>query len=82
MLARCIANTGQHFSNFPKKPFGWSEHTVYGQLEIGKDYRLLGMIMLDGWLYYFISNFVASPCPSELFNLVDHKLPSTWHFKI
>ena len=81
MKVICKSNTGKALTGYERKPLGCSEITQYGQLEIGKEYLVMGMIMSKGYLSYLVDDGVISACPYQLFEIIDNKLTSNWYFK-
>lgn len=81
MKVKCISNTGKALNGYQRKPLGSSDITQYGQLEISKEYIVMGMIMSEGYLSYLVDDGVISACPYQLFEVIDNKLTSNWFFK-
>lgn len=82
MTAKCIYNTGEVLLRYERRPLGTSKETRYGELEIGKEYLVMGMILKSGYLTYLIDDTgIISACPSPLFEVVDTWLPADWYFK-
>ena len=83
MKIKCIRNTiirGEEYSLSYKTS---SEVVKYGELEIGEDYIVMGMILKQGSLFYLIdSGRIISACPHILFQIIDHILPASWYFKV
>ena len=63
------------------KPLSVSNDTQYGQLEIGKEYLVMGMVLFDEQLCYLIDDGIISVCPYQLFEVIDSRITSTWHFR-
>lgn len=68
--------------NYQRRAASVSEDTQYGQLEIGKDYLVMGIISFDEMLCYLINDGVISACPAKLFEVLDGKLPLNWYFNL
>ncbi|GLB54007.1 hypothetical protein NBRC110019_30480 [Neptunitalea chrysea] len=82
MIVKCIHNTGAALTGYERKPLGTSEHTQYGELDIGKEYLVMGMIMKRGYLTYLLDDSgIISACPSQLFDISNSTIPVDWHFK-
>lgn len=82
MIAKCIYNTGRALISYERKPLGTSEQTQYGELEVGKEYLVMGMIMRNGYLTYLIDDSgIISACPCQLFEVLDNIIPTNWYFK-
>ncbi|PTT02548.1 hypothetical protein DBR11_04475 [Pedobacter sp. HMWF019] len=81
MKIKCLYNTGEILMNSQRKPKYVSENTKYSQLKIGEEYLVLGILMIDGLLYYLVDDGgIISECPSLLFCIIDNKLPDDWFF--
>ena len=82
MVVKCIYNTGKVLLDYDRKPLGASEYTTYGQLEVGEESLVMGMIMRQGYLTYLLDSAgVISTCPSQLFEVLNNRIPTIWHFK-
>ena len=82
MVVECLYNTGAILLHYDKKPLGVSAETEYGELDIGKKYLVMGIIMKSGYLTYLIDDFgTISACPSYLFRVIDNTIPTNWYFK-
>ena len=91
MKIRCINNTGLSLRSYEYEPitnkevfgrFGVSEMAEYG-IEIGKEYLVMGLITFETYQAYLIDdNGVISACPCQLFEVVDSKVNSNWHFRL
>jgi hypothetical protein len=83
MIIKCIRNTsirGEEYS-FAYNPF--SDIVEHGELEIGEEYIVMGMILKKGAIYYLInSGTVISASPYILFQITNHSIPNNWYFKI
>jgi hypothetical protein len=91
MKIRCINNTGANLRSYEYEPiankgvfgrFGVSEMAEYG-IEIGKEYLVMGLITFQTYQAYLIDdNGFISACPCQLFEVVDNKVNSNWHFRL
>lgn len=91
MKIRCINNTGTNLRSYEYEPitnkevfgrFGVSEIAEYG-IEIGKEYLVMGLIIFQTYQAYLIDdNGFISACPCQLFEVVDSKVNSNWHFRL
>lgn len=91
MKIRCINNTGVSLRSFEYEPitnkevfgrFGVSEMAEY-EIEIGKEYLVMGLITFQTYQAYLIDdNGFISACPCQLFEVVDNKVDSNWHFRL
>lgn len=91
MKIRCINNTGISLRPYEYElittkevfgRFGVSEMGNY-DIEIGKEYLVMGVIVFQTYQAYLIDDngFIAT-YPCHLFELIDSKLNSNWHFRI
>ena len=81
MKIKCLFNTGEILLEYSRRPLGTSKETQYGQLEINKEYFVMGMIIGEGTLDYLIDDSgIISACPYQLFEIIDNRLPSNWFF--
>lgn len=82
MIVKCIHNTGAALTGYVRKPLGTSEDSEYGELDIGKEYLVMGIIMKRGYLTYLIDDSgIISACPNQLFEISNSNIPTDWHFK-
>ncbi len=91
MKIRCINNTGESLRSYEYEPitnkevfgrFGVSEMAEFG-IEIGKEYLVMGLITFQTYQAYLIDdNGFISACPCQLFEVVDNKVNSNWHFRL
>ena len=91
MKAKCIYNKGEDLRAYENKSlrkeelgrFGATGYTEYGQLEIGKEYLVMGMIFFESYLAYLIDDSgIISACPCQLFETTDNKVNPDWHFRL
>lgn len=91
MKVRCIYNTGEALRPHEYKPlekeilgrFGATGYTQYGELDIGKEYLVMGIIIFETYQAYLIDDSgLISACPCQLFEVVDDKVGSNWHFRL
>ena len=81
MKIKCIYNTGEILMKSQRKPLYVSEKTQYGELEIGREYLVMGILMNEGFMDYLIDgDGIISSYPSKLFDIVDRELPVNWFF--
>lgn len=91
MKIRCINNTGLSLRSYEYEPitnkevfgrFGVSEMAEYG-IKIGKEYLVMGLITFQTYQAYLIDdNGFISACPCQLFEVIDNKVNSNWHFRL
>ncbi|QQV02989.1 MULTISPECIES: hypothetical protein [Chryseobacterium] len=93
MKVRCINNTGEALRPYEYKSlkkemlgrFGTTGHTAYsdGGLTIGEEYIVMGIIIFETYQGYLIDyGGLPSICPCQLFEVIDSKVKSNWHFRL
>jgi len=92
MKVRCLYNRGEDLRLFEYKPlikdmigrFGATGYTEYNELEIGKEYLVMGLIFFETYQAYLIDdNGLISTCPCQLFEIIDSRVnTANWHFRI
>lgn len=92
MKIRCIYNTGEALRSFENKAlqktelgrFGATEHSEYGEVRIGEEYLVMGLIIFETYQAYLIDdNGFISACPCQLFEVIDDRINSSnWHFRL
>lgn len=91
MKIRCINNTGLSLRPYEYESitnqevfgrFGVSAMAEYG-IEIGREYLVMGLITFKTYQAYLIDNngFIFT-CPCQLFEVIDSKVNSNWHFRL
>jgi len=91
MKVRCINNTGEALRPYEYKSlekdmlgrFGATGYSQYGEIGIGREYIVMGLIIFETYQAYLIDDngFIAA-CPCQLFEIIDSKLNSNWHFRL
>jgi hypothetical protein len=90
MKVRCLYNTGEALRSYEYKPldknilgrFGATGYTVYGELDIDKEYLVMGIIIFQTYQAYLIDDSgLISACPCQLFEVIDDKVTPNWHFR-
>lgn len=82
MKVKCIGNTGEAIIAYKNRPQGIFKETSWGQLQVGKEYIVMGIILSKGYLKYLVDDYgVTTACPQQLFELTDASLPMNWFFK-
>ena len=82
MIVKCINNTGRILMDNKIKPHGIFPESTFGELDVGKKYLVMGMVLKDGILYYLVNGGrVISIIPNQLFEVVDNSIPDNWFFK-
>lgn len=91
MRVRCIYNTGEDLRRYENKPlieeelgrFKTTSFTQFGEIEIGKEYLVMGIIIFESYQSYLVDDSgVISACPCQLFEVIDDKINATWHFRL
>ncbi|WP_143309453.1 hypothetical protein [Chitinophaga vietnamensis] len=91
MKVKCIHNTGAALREYEYKSmeknmmgrFGATGYSEYNELEIGKEYLVMGIIIFKTYQAYLIDdNGLISACPCQLFEVTDSKVPSNWYFRL
>jgi hypothetical protein len=91
MKVRCMKNTGEALRPYEYKPlekgmlgrFGVTGYSQYGEIGIGREYIVMGLIIFETYQAYLIddSGFISA-CPCQLFEVVDNKVNSNWHYRL
>jgi len=91
MKVRCIYNTGEGLRAYENKSlnkdefgrFGVSGNSEFNEITIGTEYLVMGLIIFESYQAYLIDdNGFISACPCQLFEVVDSKVNSNWHFRL
>ena len=91
MKIKCISNLGASLRPYEYHPlnedefgrFGCSSISEYGEVKIGSEYLVMGMIMFKSYLAYLIDdNGFISACPCQLFEVIEDNIVSEWHFRL
>lgn len=91
MKILCKFNSGKDLRPFESKPlekkefgrFGTSEYSEYGELEIGREYLVMGIVIFETYQAYLIDgNGLISTYPCQLFEIIDDNIPKNWKFRI
>lgn len=93
MKIRCINNTGEALRRYEYVSlgkdelgrFGTTGYTTYGDggLTIGEEYLVMGIIIFETYQGYLIDyGGLPSVIPCLLFELIDDRVNSNWHFRI
>jgi len=88
---RCLYDTGAALRKYEYKSlekemlgrFGATGYSQYNELDIGKEYLVMGIIIFETYQAYLIDDngFIAA-CPCQLFEVVDSKVNSNWHYRL
>lgn len=81
MKVVCIANTGEYLTRFGQLPEGVSPETIFGAIQINKEYFVLGILHFEDHLSFLSEDdgFVFA-LPSRLFKVSDSKICKNWYF--
>lgn len=92
MKVRCINNTGESLRPYEYDlitdkeilgRFGAIGNSEYNEIKIGQEYLVMGIIIFKSYQAYLIDDNVSiSACPCQLFEIVDDKLGTNWHFRL
>lgn len=91
MRVRCINNTGEFLRAYENKTlkkemmgrFGATSYSQYNELDIGKEYLVMGIIIFATYQAYLIDDSgLISACPCQLFEVVDNKINSNWQYRL
>jgi len=91
MKVRCLYNTGNSLRAFEYKSldknimgrFGATGYSIYGELEIGQEFLVMGIIIFETYQAYLIDdNSLISVCPCQLFEVIDNGIISNWFFRL
>jgi len=91
MIVKCKQNTGKYLRIYEDRKlkrnqygrFGSSENTTYSELDIGKQYIVMGIICFEQYIAYLIDSFnIVNPYPCYLFDIIDNSLNSNWYIKV
>ena len=91
MKVRCISNSGEALRAFEYSVleknilgrFGATWYTSYGGITIGAEYLVMGIIVFENYQAYLIDDngFISAP-PCQLFEVIDSKISSNWHYRL
>ncbi|MGW8123428.1 hypothetical protein ACV07N_12280 [Roseivirga echinicomitans] len=91
MIVRCTYNTGEALRPFEYQSlekdtfgrFGVTRYSEYNQLDIGKEYMVMGLIIFETYQAYLLDdNGHISACPCQLFEIIDNEINTNWHFRL
>ncbi|MDN4165463.1 hypothetical protein QWY31_08125 [Cytophagales bacterium LB-30] len=91
MKIRCIYKTGEALRSYEYTSlekdvlgrFGVTGYSEYGELEIGKEYLVMGTIAFKSHLAYLIDDKgLISVCPCQLFEVIDSRVNPNWYFRL
>lgn len=93
MIVKCLYNRGEdlrffEYSNIEDKNvigrFGASGHTVFGGVDVGTEYLVMGIIIFKDYQGYLIDDEgLISVYPCELFKITEDRIQNhNWHFRL
>jgi hypothetical protein len=91
MKVRCLYNTSDALRTYEYKSlekdmlgrFGATGYSQYNELDIGKEYLVMGLIIFETYQAYLIDdNGFISACPCQLFEVIDNRIASNWNFRL
>lgn len=91
MRVRCLYNTGEalrayEYNVLSEKMmgrFGATAETYYGMLDIGEEYEVMGILILDTYQAYLIDDgTLVAIFPCQLFEIMDDRVNTNWHFRL
>lgn len=91
MKVTCLYNTGDALRAYEyeslKKDmlgrFGATVYSQYNELDLEKEYLVMGVIIFKTYQAYLIDNegFISA-CPCQLFEVTDNRVHSDWYFRL
>lgn len=83
MKIKCTSTNGYTFTPRSIRKYGTDMKTDHQQITLDKIYNVYGIILYEEGLDYLIYDDydMASWYYAELFEVVDHKMPNTWHHR-
>lgn len=89
MKVKCLYKTGADLRSYENQSlseeqlgrFGTTGHTVFGELEVGREYLVMGIIIFETYQSYLIDDGLISACPCQLFEVIDEKISINWHVR-
>lgn len=91
MKVRCLNNKGEALRTYEYQSlndetmgrFGSTAYSEYNELDIGKDYIVMGIIIFETYQAYLIDDSgLISACPCQLFEPIDNKVNRNWFFRL
>lgn len=92
MIVKCLYDTGESLRQFEYNlitdknvfgRFGTSGNSDFSEIRIGAEYLVMGLIVFENYQAYLIDdNGFISVCPCQLFEVIDSKISSNWHFRL
>lgn len=90
MKVLCKYNSAKDLNSYENKSlangefgrFGVSQSAEYNELEIGKEYLVMGIFVFETYQAYLVDgNGLISVCPCQLFETIDDGIPLNWKFR-
>ena len=89
MKVRCLYKTGLDLRPYEGKilldgqfgRFGASGNSIYGEITIGQEYLVMGIVVFETYQGYLIDDGLISVCPCQLFEVTDENVGVNWHVR-
>ncbi|WP_316814426.1 hypothetical protein [Pedobacter heparinus] len=89
MKVKCLYKTGLDLRPYENKPllneqfgrFGASGNSIYGEITIGREYLVMGIVVFENYQGYLVDEGLISVCPCQLFEITDEKASANWHVR-
>lgn len=86
---KCLYKSGLDLRHYENQPllneefgrFGASGNSVYGEITVGNEYLVMGIVIFETYQGYLIDEGLISVCPCQLFEVIDEKLNANWHVR-
>lgn len=91
MKIRCINNEGKDLRQYEFQTinddvygrFGVTALSSYSELDIGREYLVMGIIIFESYQAYLIdTNGFIGTYPCQLFEILENTVNSDWHFRM
>jgi hypothetical protein len=87
MKVKCLYKTGLDLRPYENQSlvdeqfgrFGASGNSIYGEITVGKEYLVMGIVIFETYQGYLIDEGLISVCPCQLFEVTDDTLSTNWH---
>lgn len=91
MIIKCISNKGEYLRGYEYKKlnkdvfgrFGASGYTEYAELQVGKEYLVMGIVIFESHQGYLIDDdeFITI-VPCQLFKILDSSFIGQWYYRL
>ncbi|TDQ12028.1 hypothetical protein [Pedobacter metabolipauper] len=90
MKVKCLYKTGLDLRPYDSKllsneqfgRFGASGNSIYGEITVGQEYLVMGIVVFETYQGYLLDEGLISVCPCLLFEVTDEKVNVNWHSRI